>query len=163
HALEDPQELHLHGRRDRAELVEEEGPAARELEVALLAAVGAGEGALLVAEELTLEEGVGQGPAVDGEEGPLPPQRLTVDGRGDEHDGGRRLVAQRLEGGSAVGHGLDAVPAALEVIAKSRGYGAAPDQEHRGPRQEPPPKRRNSPPKNPAARAPNPNAQRGGG
>ena len=55
--LEDAQELRLHGRADIADLVEEDGAAVGELELAELALVGAGEGAALVAEQLGLDQG----------------------------------------------------------------------------------------------------------
>ena len=50
-------------------LVQEEGAAVGRLEEALLVLVGVGEGALHVAEQLALQQRVGKGPAVDGDEG----------------------------------------------------------------------------------------------
>jgi len=55
--------------RDLADLVEEERAARGGLEAALAARRGAGEGALLVAEELGLEDGPGDGGLVDRDEG----------------------------------------------------------------------------------------------
>ena len=54
--LEGAQQLHLHGGRRLAHLVEEEGAAVGRLEEALLVLVGVREGALHVAEQLALEE-----------------------------------------------------------------------------------------------------------
>src|SRR5262249_58658099 len=78
--LEEAQELHLHRRRDLADLVEEEGPALGDLDVSGLALAGAGEGALLAAEELALEEGLGQRGAVNLDEGPARARAGVVDG-----------------------------------------------------------------------------------
>ena len=67
-ALEHPQQLDLGGGRDLADLVEEDGAGVGQLEPAQPPLGGAGEGALLVAEQLALEQGVGQRGAVDGDE-----------------------------------------------------------------------------------------------
>src|SRR5258706_42002 len=66
--LQHAQELGLHLRRDVADLVEEEGPAGGLLEQAPPGGVRAGERSLLVAEELALEEALGQRRAVDRQE-----------------------------------------------------------------------------------------------
>ena len=63
--LEHAQELGLHAHRHVADLVEEERAAPGQLEPPFLLAVGAGEGPALVAEELGLEQVLGQGRAVD--------------------------------------------------------------------------------------------------
>ncbi len=71
-----------------------------QLELAGLARVRAGEGALLVAEQLGLEEGVGDRGEIDRHEGLVASRALVVDGarhqllagaalRGDEHGGVR--------------------------------------------------------------------------
>ena len=54
--LEDPEQLELEVGFRRADLVEEESAAPGDLEPAFLAPVGAGERALLVAEEFAFEE-----------------------------------------------------------------------------------------------------------
>jgi hypothetical protein len=54
--LQHAQQLGLEGRRDVADLVEEQRAAVRHLEAALAVAHGAGEGALLVAEEFALQQ-----------------------------------------------------------------------------------------------------------
>ena len=67
--LQDAQQLHLQVALEVADLVEEQRRAARLLEEADLARVGPGEGALLVAEQLRLEDPLGQGRHVHGENG----------------------------------------------------------------------------------------------
>ena len=72
--LEHPQDLRLGQRRHVADLVEEEGAAVALLELADPLAVGPGERALLVAEQLALQQGLRDGRAVDRQErlvGPL--------------------------------------------------------------------------------------------
>jgi len=62
--LQDPQELDLQGGGEIADLVEEDRAAIRQLEAALALGDGTGEGPLLVAEELALQELLRQGGAV---------------------------------------------------------------------------------------------------
>ena len=64
--LQHAQQLGLHRQRHVADLVEEQRAAAALLELADPAAVGAGEGALLVAEQLAFQQVLGDGGAVDG-------------------------------------------------------------------------------------------------
>ena len=66
--LQDAQELDLRRRRDLADLVEEERAAVGLLEAPGAPPIGAGEGALLVAEELALEERLGERGAVERDE-----------------------------------------------------------------------------------------------
>src|SRR6202035_5907370 len=82
--LEDAEDLRLDGERQLANLVEQEGAALRELEAAGLSAVGAGEGPLLVPEELVLHQRLGDGRAVDGDERPRPAGGEGVQGAGGE-------------------------------------------------------------------------------
>src|SRR5687767_8708015 len=104
--LQDVQELGLQGQGHLADLVEEDGAAVGELELAELALLGAGEGAALVAEELGLEELEGQGGAVDLDEGALAAGGAVVDGAGDEllADAG---LAPDEDGGVGVGDLID--------------------------------------------------------
>src|SRR4029077_8135909 len=67
--LEHAEELRLEIRAHLADLVEEEGPTLRALEAAGARRGGAGEGALLAAEELALEDALGERLAVDRDEG----------------------------------------------------------------------------------------------
>ena len=66
--LQDAEDLGLGGQRQLADLVEEDRTAVGALEPARLLPVRAGEGAPLVAEELALDQALGQGPAVDPDE-----------------------------------------------------------------------------------------------
>ena len=66
--LEGAQELHLQVERQLADLVEEQRPAAGLLEEPAPICGGVGERALLVPEQLALEEVLGDGAAVDGDE-----------------------------------------------------------------------------------------------
>ena len=63
--LQDAQELGLRRLGKLADLVEEDGAAGGALEPPGLLAIGAGEGAALVAEQLALDEALRQSPAVD--------------------------------------------------------------------------------------------------
>ena len=67
--LQDAQELNLHLRADLADLVEEQRAALGLLEEPALRRAGPRERAALVAEELALQDGLGQGAAVDRDEG----------------------------------------------------------------------------------------------
>src|SRR5262249_26039955 len=78
--LEEAEELDLEGEGELADLVEEEGAVVGLLEEPGAVDHGVGEGALLVAEELALQERLGDGPAVDGDEGPAPARAAAVDG-----------------------------------------------------------------------------------
>src|SRR5213076_424485 len=63
--LQDAQQLHLRRRRHLRDFVEEQRAVVRQLEAALTALDGAGEGALLVPEQLAFEQRVGNRRAVD--------------------------------------------------------------------------------------------------
>jgi hypothetical protein len=65
--------------------------------------VSAGEGAFLVAEQLTLEQGLGDGRAVDGDEGARAARAQVVDGAGSQLLAGPALAGE--EHGSV--HGRD--------------------------------------------------------
>ena len=67
--LQEPENFRLQGAGQVADLVEEERAAVRELDLSRRLLGGAGEGAALVAEELALEQVLGDG-AVDGHETP---------------------------------------------------------------------------------------------
>src|SRR5207245_6922440 len=77
--LEHAQDLGLRDQREVGHLVEEERAAVREFEASFLASRGAREGALLVSEQLGLEERLGQRRAVDGDERTVAPSRALVD------------------------------------------------------------------------------------
>ncbi len=79
--LEDAEDLGLGRLRQLAHLVEEDRAASGTLEPAGLLAIGAGEGAALVAEELALDQALGQGPAIDPDEGTGGAVRVAVQAR----------------------------------------------------------------------------------
>ena len=77
--LEKPQQQRLHAQAHLADFVEKQRAAMRELELAALVAVGAGEAALDVAEELRLEQRFGDAGAVDRHERRQPAAGVAVD------------------------------------------------------------------------------------
>ena len=84
-------------------LVEEERAPVGELEAAEALLHRPGERPPLVAEELGLEEGVGERPAVDLHEGALRARREAVDGPGDQLLAGARFPVD-VDGGVGLGH-----------------------------------------------------------
>src|ERR687895_630527 len=82
--LQHAQQQALGRRRKIADLVEKYGSAVRRLEHALAVAVRAGESAARVAEEVGEEQGLREGGAVDGEEGPLRPRAGAMELSGRE-------------------------------------------------------------------------------
>ena len=96
--LQRAQQLDLHAGRDLADFVEQQRPAVGRLEQARAVLRRAGERAARVAEELALEQGLGDGAAVDRDERPRRARGLLVDQprdpllarsalAGDEHGG----------------------------------------------------------------------------
>ena len=100
--LEYAQQFHLEGRAGFADLVEQDGAALGQGEVAGLVPLGAGEGAGLVAEQLGFEQGVGQGAAVDGHERPVTARAEVVQGAGEQLLAGAGLALDE-HGGVAFG------------------------------------------------------------
>ena len=96
--LDDPEQLGLERHRHLGELVEEQRPAVGGLEQARLVAVGAGEGALPVAEHLALEQRLGQRGAVDRHQRPARPPAVLVDELGDDLLAGAALAADEHRG-----------------------------------------------------------------
>src|SRR5262249_36596714 len=86
------QQLHLHLDGDLGDLVEEQRALVRELEAAGLVRDGAGERALLVAEELALDERRRDRRAVDADERSLSTRRVLVQRARDELLAGARLA-----------------------------------------------------------------------
>jgi hypothetical protein len=82
--LQHAEELALQGQRHLRHLVEEERAAVGDLEEPLLLLVRAGEAALLVAEELALEQVLRHRGAVLADEELVAPARAVVHGGGDE-------------------------------------------------------------------------------
>jgi hypothetical protein len=134
-ALHRPQQLGLQRQGSLTDLVEEEGAAVGDLEVTAAQPVGAGEGAALVAEELAFEQRLGDGGAVDGDEGPLGARSGGVDaarqplladaGLAEQHQGRAplgelvRLRQQALHDGPQGGGGPVAHQALRGEPAKS--------------------------------------------
>ena len=103
--LEHPQELALQRRRHLRDLVEEEGSVVGELEAARARRGGAGERALLVAEELALEERLGDRRAVEGDETRGGARTQVVDRARDDLLAGAALAGDQdrgLRGGDLV-------------------------------------------------------------
>src|SRR5437016_7795896 len=121
--LEHAQQLHLHAERQLADLVEEDGAPVRRLEEALAVAVGAGEGAAQVPEELALEERGGERGAVADDEGAVAKRREAVQRAGHQllagaalagHQRRRGVAGQTLDEGEDLEHALRAGDDALE-------------------------------------------------
>ena len=93
--LQEAQEVRLRLERQVADLVEEDGAAFRALQAALAALMSAGERALLVAEQLRLNQTGGQRAAVDRHERPAPARRMVVDRAGDELLAGTAFAADQ--------------------------------------------------------------------
>src|SRR6185436_5637236 len=116
----DAQQLRLHRHRHLADLVEEDRAAVRELEAPGLLAGRSREGSLLVAEELALDQRLGQRRAVEGDERSLAARRHRVDDARHQALAGAALAADQ-DRRAALRHALDGL---LEL-----GDGAAlPDQ-----------------------------------
>src|SRR5262249_43070853 len=82
--LQHPQHLGLQGWRHIANLVQEQCASAALLELADPPAVNAGEGPLLVAEQLTFQKGLGNRRAIDGHERLAGPSAVVVESAGDQ-------------------------------------------------------------------------------
>ena len=93
-------------RAHRADFVEEERAAVGLLEPPLARGHGAGEGAARVAEELGLEQGLGNGAAVERDEAVLAPRAGLVDGARDHFLAGAGLAGDEHRRGAGR-HGLD--------------------------------------------------------
>jgi hypothetical protein len=103
--LEHPQQLGLRGQRHLRHLVEQQRPAVGRPEPPLAPPDRAGEGAALVAEQLRLQQRVGERRAVDRHEGAAVPGPALVQGAGDQLFAGAALAAdqdRRVAGGDGV-------------------------------------------------------------
>ena len=92
--LEHAQQLGLDRRRHLADFVEEQHAAVGLLDASRLGADRAGERAALVAEQLRLEELIGQRRAVDRDERPVAAARAVVDEARDDFLAGARLAGE---------------------------------------------------------------------
>ncbi len=100
--LERPEQLDLGRERDVADLVEEQGAAVGVLEPPFALAVGAGEGAPDVAEELAFEDVLAQSGTVQGDERLVAARAVVVDRLGDEFLAGAALAGDQ-DGGRGRG------------------------------------------------------------
>src|SRR5207249_7643936 len=96
--LEYAQQLRLRRRAHLADLVEEERPLVRELELAELLRVRVGERALLVAEELALEQRLRDGGAVERDQRAVGARAPVVDRLGDQLLAGAALTGDEDRG-----------------------------------------------------------------
>src|SRR5690606_34194103 len=96
--LQEAQQLYLHRGADVADLAEEERAAVRELDPPRLALGRAGERALLVAEELALEEVVGERGTVHRDEGTVASRRPRVERARCDLLAGPALAAEQHRG-----------------------------------------------------------------
>ena len=103
--LQDAEQLHLDAVGELADLVEEDGAPVGHLEASPPLAHGAGEGSLLVPEELRLDEGLREGHAVHRHEGLLLPRRVLVQGLGEELLA-RPALSEEQDGHVLPGHGI---------------------------------------------------------
>jgi len=104
--LQGAQELLLGARVELADLVEEDRPAVGQLEAPLSPLDGAGEGALLVAEQLAFEQRLGQRGAVDAHQGPAAAGGVLVDRLGHQLFAGAGLAGDEHRR-VAAGHAAD--------------------------------------------------------
>ncbi len=127
--LDGAQQLDLHGQRQLGHFVQEQGAAVRGLEQARLVGMGAGEAALLVAEEFAFHQLGRDGAAVDRHERPGRTRALFVDGARHQllayarlaQDVHRRLAAGHLGDGVAQGgHGAGFAQQAAGVLGRGR-------------------------------------------
>ena len=121
--LEDAQNLGLGLEAHVRDLVQEQGAPVGQVELAPLAAAGSGEGALLVAEELALDELLGDGRAVHVHQGVGRAGALAVDGVGHQLLAGAVLAGDEHPGPGG-GHTLDGLAHGLDgraVAGEARG------------------------------------------
>src|SRR5271168_1722563 len=131
--LEHAEQLALEGQGERADFVQEERAAVRQLDAALLGLRCSGKGALFIAEKLGFHQGFGKGGTVDAGEGTAAPVAQVVDGVRDQllagaalpadaHGGvGGRYAPHQVEDGPHHVAGADQVAQgflALELVAQ---------------------------------------------
>ncbi len=117
--VEHAQQLHLRGEADLADLVEEDRAAVRHLEEPGLGAVGAGERAALVAEQLALQQALLQRRALDDHERLVAPRAARVQQLRDHLLAGARLAGDE-HGRVARRHALDELQQLAELRALRR-------------------------------------------
>src|SRR6185369_5726591 len=123
--LQHVEELGLQGERQLADLIEVDRALVRIFELSGLAAMGAGEGALLVTEELGFEELLRDRRAVDLDERPLTASRRRMDRSGDEVLADPALATDQHRGvgvGDALDDGADGAHPGMTVEERGLGY-----------------------------------------
>src|SRR5205085_2359156 len=93
--FENAQQLRLHGGRDLADLIKKDGAARRQLELADAALIRARVSALLVSEQFVLNQRVGNGRAVDGDEWRIAARAEVRTGAREEFFAGARFAEQQ--------------------------------------------------------------------
>ncbi|OPZ05947.1 MAG: hypothetical protein BWZ08_02381 [candidate division BRC1 bacterium ADurb.BinA292] len=122
--LEDAEEFDLRGGGEVADLVEEDRAAVGQFEATLAHRDGAGEGPLLVAEEFAFEDRLGEGGAVDLDEGLVGAEAVVVDRVGDQFLAGAALAADQ-DGGVALADLGDEVVDVLHDVGVADDVGRA--------------------------------------
>src|SRR5262249_31587654 len=123
--LEKSEQFALELSRDVAYFVQEDRALLGQLDFPLLELMRPGEGALLVAEQLTLQELSGETHAVDGDERPVFPLPPAVDRAGENLLAGPAL-AQQQNGGSADRRFPGRLDRLLHDSARARDQGVPP-------------------------------------
>lgn len=124
--LQNAKQFHLHRQRGGVDLIKEQRPALCRGNAAGAVAVGPGERPLHVPEQLALQQGGGEGGAVDGDHRPVPPRAVDVQHPGDQLLAGAALPADqhgRVAGGDLSGRrqrpfdggAVTTQPAAVEI------------------------------------------------
>src|SRR4029079_12483173 len=121
--LEHAEELRLELRRHLPDLVEEERAAVREVEEALLEVARVGERALLVAEEETLEELLGNGAAVEVDERAFGARALRMEVARHDLLVRAGLALEQHGGGAALGGLLETLERLHEAGARTDHFG----------------------------------------
>ncbi len=123
--LEHAEEFRLEGKGQVPDLVQEKGPAVGFLDEADLVPRGPRERPSGIAEELALQEVVGNGPAIDGDEFPGPPRARLMDGPGHQLLSGAAFTGDE-NGGAAVFDPVDKGPHPQEagVLPDKQGHPA---------------------------------------
>ena len=101
--LQDPQQLHLAGELQIADLVEEDGSSVGQFETSDAIDIGIGEGSLLVAEHLAFEEALGESAQIDLDKRCLPAGAVGMNGFGNQLLTGSAL-ARHQDRGLCGGH-----------------------------------------------------------
>ena len=117
--LKHPQQTNLQARGHAGDLVQQDGAPVGGLEMSEPLVRGAGEGALLVAEDLAFEKRFGQGAAVDLHVDLVRPRGVALDGIGDQFLAGAALALDE-DRGLAAGDLTDLLEDLLHAPGRAR-------------------------------------------